>query len=86
MDSIILLPGLIIALLLLVFGWLKILPRLFKLKNDPDNVKKRAQIIQEIIFIGFFCLVFVGIWMIYKPAACIICGIAGLWYFYPRSE
>jgi uncharacterized oligopeptide transporter (OPT) family protein len=89
MDLIFIIPGVLISLLILIA-----VNRRFKLIKMPQiKPEKWQSFVQEwdtlkrnLCFIGFFCMVFVGIWMIFKPAAYIICGIAGLWFCFPRGE
>ncbi len=89
MDYIFIIPGALISLLILIavnrrFKLIK-LPRI-KLKKPHINVEKWDNFKRNVCFIGFFCMVFAGIWMIFKPAAFIICGIAGLWFCFPRGK
>jgi len=41
---------------------------------------------QEIGLIGFFCMMFVGIYGFDWRIACIIGGAAGIYFFYPRGD
>jgi hypothetical protein len=83
------LPGLVIGFLLLIM-----LNRHFKLLKQPrfkpinwaNLAEKFDNFVLNAAFIGFFCLVFVGIRGFDWRIACIICGIAGVWFCFPRGE
>lgn len=57
-----------------------------KFKKLRIDVNKLDNFLRNTCFIGAFCMIFVGIWMIFKPAALIICGIAALWFCFPRGK
>jgi hypothetical protein len=89
MNYTLIIPGAIIALLLFIavnrrFKLVKI-PQI-KFKKPKIDVDKFDSFIRNLCFICFFCMIFVGIYMIYKPTAFIICGIAGLWFCFPRGK
>jgi len=57
-----------------------------KLPKWRFNVDKFDNFILNAGFIGFFCMLFVGIKGFDWRLACIICGGAGLWFCFPRGE
>lgn len=59
---------------------------LFKLKKPRIDVAKLDNVIINLMFIGFFCMIFVGIWGFDWRIACIICGMGGSWFCFPRGE
>jgi hypothetical protein len=86
MDLTLLLPGIVISILLVILLYKKLGFKPIKLKKPHVDVKKIDSFIQEAGLIGFFCLVFVGIRGYDWRIACIICGTAGVWFFFPRRE
>jgi hypothetical protein len=89
MDWTLFLPGLIISLMLFI-----LLNRRFKLikmplikpKKPHVDVQKIDNFIGKVCFIGFFYMFGVGLWWINHSLSFIICGIAGVWFCFPRGE
>lgn len=83
------LPGLVLGILLFImlnkrFKVVK-LPRI-NLKKLRVNVEKRDDLIRNLGLIGFFCMFYVAIRGYDWRIAGIICGLMGLWFFFPRGE
>jgi hypothetical protein len=79
------LPGLLLSILLFLMIYKKLNLPPIKFKKFNIDVEKYEEVIREVGLIGFFCLVFVGIKGFDWRIACIVCGIAGTWFFYPRK-
>lgn len=86
MNLTLLFPGAAISLLLLLFLFKRLNLKPIKLKKPYLDVNKIDNFLRNLFFIAFFGMVFVGIWLIFIPAAFIICGIAGLWFCFPRGK
>lgn len=56
--------------------------KLFKLNLKKPHFTDEFK--QELGLIGFFCLFFVGIYGYDWRIACIIGGLLGMWFFFPR--
>lgn len=86
MNWTIFLPGLIIAWLLFKLCQKARLIPLIKLPKWRINVAKVEDLIKELGIIAGFCAVYVGISGFDQRIANIICGIALIWFFFPRRE
>jgi len=67
-------------------NWKKLNLSLIKLMKCHIDVEKFDNFVLNLGFISFFGMVFVGIRGFDWRIACIICGIAGLWFCFPRGE
>ncbi len=55
-------------------------------KTALPKPRIRDETVQEIGLIAFFCMFGAGLWLV-KPALCfIICGLMGMFFFYPRGR
>jgi hypothetical protein len=66
-----------------VFVWLKTRLKLPKLKLKKPHISDDFK--RETGLILFFCLFYVGIAGFDWRIANIICGLMGIWYFFPRK-
>ena len=86
MNLTLIIPGLVLGILLIILLYKRLKLPPIKLKKPHIDADKFAQFICNAMFMAFFGMVWVGIWGFDWRIACIICGIAGLWFFFPREE
>lgn len=56
-----------------------------RLKIPIPRPKIADETVQELALIAFFCMFGVGVWWIMPALSFIICGLMGMYFFYPRG-